>query len=488
MSYAQLDSAANRLANATLANGLEAGDFVVIMSGNIIEYPVVHFGIARTGCVLVHVSPLFGSVELSHILELAKPKLIVVDEQSQQRLADNIAGIDSIRHLVVIGEPQIERAVSMEDFWRGSDDTPPGVELAETDDFAMTFTGGTTGLPKGALVNHKARYVSAFTTAIEHGLQHDDVVAVVTPLYHVVSMLIWMQAAMLVGATCVLQRRWDVTVFERLALEHGITSVLMVPAQLTALLASEQISRDPYAKLKQIGCAGASLSAETKQACLAKLPHATLIDHYGQSETGVLTTLNVNRHLDRLDTVGQPAVGVELEILDPDGKPVSPGQIGAIVVRGDFVFSGYFNNEDENRLYFRDGSGRGWTGDLGTLDLDGYLTIVGRSKEMIVSGGINIYPRELERILEERADVKDCAVFGVPDDRWGEALVASVVTNDPALNAQEIIAYCESRLARYKRPKYVWFVDEIPKTPSGKTLKNRLLREFLGRQLTDSTG
>ena len=482
LTYAELDLAANRFANAVLTHGLGKGDHILVMAQNCIEYPVLHFGAARTGCVLVHVSPLSGPFELQHILDTLKPRLIVVSATERHKITDLLPDRDRAT-IVVLGDSPAAGATTLAHFCAGSASTEPRVAIDAHDPFAITFTGGTTGLPKGAVVTHSARVLSALTTALAHGVERHDVLAVVTPLYHVVSMLIWMQAGILVGTTCVVQRKWDVERFEALLARHRISTVFMVPTQLRAILAHEGFEVGAYRTLRQIGCGGAILPVELKRDCLAMLPHVTLNDHYGQSETGLLTLLNANIERDKLETVGQPAAGVELSVVDEQGRPLPPGQTGAVVARGDFLFSGYHANPEENALFFKGGNGWGWTGDLGYLDSDGYLTIVGRSKEMVVSGGVNIYPREVERVLEEMPAVIECAAFGVPDDKWGEAIVACVVKRTDTLSEHDVITYCEARIAKIKRPKYVWFVDEIAKTPSGKIKKSGLRHAFLDTAL-----
>ncbi|MCK7578201.1 MAG: acyl--CoA ligase [Chromatiales bacterium] len=418
LTYRDLDDRANRFANALRSRGLGKGDFVLAMLRNCAEYPIVHFGTARSGAVLAHVSPLAGPAELREIFAQIEPAVVIADQGLLETLRDVAGnGLFDLDTLVIVGGSTTYEGVSFDDLLQGSRDTAPNVSIDAHDPFAMTFTGGTTGVPKGALVSHDARIISAYATALEHQIRRDDIIAAVTPLYHAAGMLIWLQAAILVGATCVLFRKWDVADFEQRAQALGITSVLVVPVQLRDILSSEQFSADRYAKLRQIGCAAASLSAELKKTCIRLLPHTELIDHYGQSETGPLTVLNARQHPDKLDTVGQAAVGVEIAILDNPGQPVPAGGTGNIAARGGFLFQGYWHNPDEDALFFE----RRWLG----LDRRsryarqrGFLTIVGRSKEMIVSGGVNIYPREVERVLEQHPDIRECAVFGVTDEQW----------------------------------------------------------------------
>ena len=347
----------------------------------------------------------------------------------------------------------------------------------------MTFTGGTTGQPKGAVVSHRARYISAYTTVIEHELSGEDVVAAVTPLYHAVGLYIWFQAAVLAGCTIVLTGRWDAKAFVAAVARHAVSAVMTVPVQLQGVLADGTFDAAKLASLKKVGSGGANVTADLIARCNAALPGVRVVDHYGQSETGPLTFLKPWDPPEKFSTVGRPAVGVDMRILDPDGNAVAPGEIGEIVVRGDFLFDGYFENPEETALYFRSNDRLGWTGDLAVLDVDGYISLAGRSKDMIVTGGINVYPRELEVVLEQHQAVDECTVIGVPDEKWGEALVAYVVpTANQMPDDHALSAFCAQRLAKFKCPREILFTTNIPKTPAGKVQKPKLREEYLSGQ------
>ena len=478
--YRALDADANRFANALIASGLGKGEAMAVMSRNVPEYMIAHFGNARTGTLMVNLSPAYAPDELHRILSHTEARLIVVEAAFQDKLAAVRDRLPRLGRIVVVGAPAIGGAVSFDDFIKAQPDTPPAVELRESDPFAMTFTGGTTGHPKGALVDHHCRYVSAYTVVIEHALTDADIIGIITPLYHAAGLLIWMQAAVLVGATCVLLTGWDAERFVAATERFGITAVMVVPVQLREVLDLPALDVARLAGLTKIACAGATTPPDLIADLAALLPEALFTDHYGQSETGPLCILKPWHGIARAGTVGRVAVGVELALLDPEGRPVAPGEVGEIVVAGPFLMAGYYRDEEETAAFFRTGDGRGWTGDLATMDEDGFVTLVGRSKDMIVSGGVNIYPREVELALERHPAVLECTVFGIPDEKWGEALCAYVVTEDGArVTDHELISFCADHLARFKRPRLVRFVENIPKTPSGKVLKAKLRDDFL---------
>ena len=468
LSFEEYDRLANRFANVLIAQGVGPGDRIATVLFNSPEYGVVHFGNARAGSVLVHIPPLYAAAEIAEIVERTRPRLLVVDAAVQDRIgAEDRSAVPTV---MVAGSPDFEEALA------AVSDRAPDRAIDPAAPVAMTFTGGTTGRPKGAVVSHTARYVSASSTAREHRITEDDVVGVVVPMFHAVGLMIWYQAAILRGCTAVILRKWDPAEFIAATERHGISSVFLVPVQVRDLLRSPAFDPERLRSLKNIGVGGAPTPPGLIEECRDALPHCGYTDHYGQSETGPLTILKPEETEAHTGTVGRAAEGVELRIVDGDGNPVPPGTVGELVTRGPYLMEGYFGDEEETDRYFR--GGWGWTGDLGRADEDGYVTLVGRSREIIISGGFNIHPSEVETALASHPAVEDCAVFGVPDDRWGEAPVAYVV-RAADVSGDDLIAHCTERLARYKRPREIVFVPTIPRTPSGKVRKPLLRDTYL---------
>ena len=477
--FAGYDAAANRFAHLLLEAGIEKGDRIATTLFNSPEYGIVHFGNSRAGSVLVHISPMYAGPEIARIVERTRPRVLVVD-------ADILDKIDAVRDRMTSVEKLIVVRQDFDAAIADQADTDPGVEIDPADPVAMTFTGGTTGEPKGAVVSHNARFVSAWTTAIEHRVTGEDVTGILTPMFHAVGLMIWYQSTVLAGCTSVMFRKWDVANFIDQTERHRISSVFMVPVQVRDLIDADVFDAARLQSLKNIGVGGALTPEGLITDCRAALPHCDYTDHYGQSETGPLTILRPWEADSHKGSIGRPATGVDIRIADEDGNALPPGTIGELICRGPFLMEGYFENEKETAIYFRHNDGWGWSGDLAVSDEDGFITLVGRSKEMIVSGGINIYPREVEIVLEDHAAVAECTIFGVPDDRWGEALIAYVVPGKDAADISEddLLAHCTDQLARYKRPREIVFVKNIPKTPSGKIQKPLLRDAYLaGRVL-----
>jgi acyl-CoA synthetase (AMP-forming)/AMP-acid ligase II len=472
--FGEYDRLADRFANFLIARGVRPGDRIASLLLNGPDYGVVHFGNARAGSVLVHIPPLYAPAEIEDIVERTRPRVLVVDAAVRERLG---AGVWSRTPTVVVaGGLAGEGAYGFDDAIAAAEDGSPRPDIDPAAPVAMTFTGGTTGRPKGAVVSHTARYVSASSTAREHQVTAEDVVGVVVPMFHAVGLMIWYQAAILRGSTAVLFRKWDPAEFIAATERHGISSVFLVPVQVRDLLRSPVFDRERLASLRNIGVGGAPTPPGLIEECRKALPHCGYTDHYGQSETGPLTILKPRDTEAHAGTVGRAAEGVDLRIVDADGNPVPPGTVGELVTRGPYMMEGYFGDEEETARYFR--NGWGWTGDLAKSDEAGYITLVGRSREIIISGGFNIHPSEIETALTTHPAVEDCTVFGVPDDRWGEAPIAYVVRADE-VSADALITHCTHHLARYKRPREVVFVNTIPRTPSGKVQKHHLRTTYL---------
>jgi acyl-CoA synthetase (AMP-forming)/AMP-acid ligase II len=341
----------------------------------------------------------------------------------------------------------------------------------------MTFTGGTTGFPKGVLVTHRCRYATVVSCNVEFGLDERDVVMVSTPMFHAAGIFVWFAPAVMLGCTCVMLGGWDVGAFIDTVERQRVTGTLLVPTQLADLIGNPRFSAKRLATLRHINYAGAPMPVSLFDRARAVLPNVAFTENYGQSETGPMTIRRAFHPHDKRATVGRPAHNVETKVVDPGGREVPPGVIGEIVTRGAHVFKEYWGEPEQTAAAFRSGDGWLWTGDLGTRDEDGFISLVDRSKDMIIAGGENIYPAEIENALYRHEAVAECAVFGIPDDRWGEVPAAHVVLHGGVRVAEEtLIAFLEGHIARHKRPRLIRFVEALPKTAVGKIQKN-LIRE-----------
>ena len=480
MLYRELDAAANRLAHALLRLGLAKGAKIGILSRNLPEYGVVFFGTARTGYVLTNVSVLYAPDELAYVLDKADVEVLIYDGFLAGKVASVQDDLPGIGTWIAIGDPgAVKDAIGFEDFLRDGPETYPDVALSADDPFCMTYTGGTTGRPKGVLCSHRARDVTAHTVMVEEAIDERDVVGIVTPLFHVAALNIMFQPAMLAGATATFLTGWDPGEFVAMVERTRMTASFMVPTQAAMLLNHPSFDAGRLATWRKVSFAGAPMPDWVQKELRARLPELRLTQIYGQSEMGVIAVLRHWYLPGKLGAVGRQAYNVDTRVVRPDGTDVDVGEIGEVVSRGDNLMLEYYNEPEQTREFFKFEDGWGWSGDLATVDGDGFITLVDRSKDMIISGGENIYPKEIETAIYEIDGVGECAVFGIPDDRWGEVPAAYVSLKPGATLDEEFVAqHCARRLARFKRPRLVRFVADFPKTPVGKIQKTVLKEEF----------
>lgn len=474
--YQELDQAANRFAQALHARGARKGDHIAMISRNRIEYATVFFGSAKAGTVLVNVSVQYTPEQFVYTLEKADVTLLFVEESLLDATAMARESVASLRETVVIGGPS---ELTFEDFLAQAPSAEePDVAMTESDPFCMTFTGGTTGMPKGVLASHRNRDITAHTVLVEERLEDTDIVAIVTPMFHVAALNIMFQPAVLAGATCVLQTKWNVAEFVRNVKTHSITAGFMVPTQALMLVSDESVDLDDLATWQKISFAGAPMPDWVQRELMDKVPQLRITQIYGQSEVGVVAALPHRFLPEKLGAVGRQAYNVDVAILARDGSPLPPGEIGELCSRGENVMVEYYNDPKETAAFFRDGWG--WTGDLAWMDDDGFVYLVDRSKDMLISGGENVYPKEIENALFRHDAVADCAVIGVPDPKWGEAPVAYVVLRgDAHVTPAELITHCEQHLTRFKVPHLVIVADDLPKTTMGKIQKHHLRAAYI---------
>jgi acyl-CoA synthetase (AMP-forming)/AMP-acid ligase II len=315
------------------------------------------------------------------------------------------------------------------------------------------------------------------TVVVEEALDERDVVAIVTPLFHVAALNIMFQPAILVGATCVFVTPWSVDGFMSACEREGITAAFMVPTQANMLVSHAGFDAARLRTWRKLSFAGAPMPDWVQRELKAKLPDLALTQIYGQSEVGVLTSLRDWNLPQKLGSIGRQAFNVDVALFRTDGVEAAPGEPGEIASRGDNVMMAYYNEPEQTAAVFRLGGGWLLTGDVGVRDQDGFISLIDRAKDMLISGGENVYPKEIEDVIYGLDAVAECAVFGIPDDKWGEVPAAFVQLKPGAtLQTEAVVARCQQQLAEFKRPRVVRIVQEFPKTPIGKIQKN-LLRE-----------
>jgi len=480
--YASFDRRANRFANALLRRGIGKGAVVAIMSPNYPDYGVVYFGTARSGAVLANINARGTAKDVAQILNRTAATALVVEAGLLQVVQAARAEVPSLRHVIVFGSgstggPGIE---TLADFTRGAGADEPAVDLTEDDPLGLTFTGGTTGLPKGVLVSHRARGMSALTALVEFNLTENDIAAVTTPLFHTAGLFVWFHPAVMCGATCVFAPRWNVEEFLALIERHKVTAAVLVPTQINDLVKSPAFAAEKLRTLRKLNHAGMPMPVALIERMAELLPWVQLTDNYGTSETGPITARRPEHLPAKAASVGRAAFNVEVEIRAPDGgRVLPPGEVGEIVTRGDHVMLGYYNDPEATAAVFKSNDRWFWTGDLGYIDDDGFVVLVDRLKDVMILGGENIFPLEIEQVLYQHPAVGECAVVGIPDERLGEVPAAHVVLRaGMQATEQALMDFCLTRLARHKRPRVISFVAALPKTAVGKIEKHRIREPY----------
>jgi acyl-CoA synthetase (AMP-forming)/AMP-acid ligase II len=483
--YAELDRAANRFAQALLRVGLGKGHNIAIYSLNQPNYASIYFGAARSGAVLAHLSTRFSADELRHVIAGTDIEAIFVGARLAKMLIDIQGDLPGLKRIIIIGGEAPPGTESLADFIGDASDTAPDVGLSDDDAFAITYTGGTTGFPKGVVAGHQSRVIGCQRAMREFGILEDDVFCCSTPMFHIAGLFVWFQTGILIGNTLVLMPAWDADEFMHLVEDQGVTASFMIPTQIKGIISHPNFSAERLKGWRYGNFGGAPNPVAQMEKMLDVLPHVIWVEQYGQSESGNLTVRPTEFCRAKMASAGRAFQDLEMAIFGSDDNPLPPGEIGELVTRGTHVMIGYYKNPKDTAAVIND---QGWikTGDVGYIDADGFLFLVDRSKDLIISGGENIYPSEIENALYQHQAVNECAVFGIPDDYWGELPAAHVVIEaGQTAGEQELMDFCADRLARYKRPRMIRFVDELPKTAVGKIQKN-VIREpyWAGRERT----
>ncbi len=491
LTWSQALGRAATVAHALAADGVAPGDRVAFLDRNGIPHFETLFGSALAGAVHVAVNWRLSPAEVAAVIADARPRTLVVApeclEQCETVLADTrAAGIERVVVLDGPGglpadAPAAAGAVAYEDWLADRPSSDPGHLPAPGEPVLQLYTSGTTGMPKGVMLSNRNLATAMDQAGGTFGVADDTVGLVAMPLFHIGG-IAWGLCATSRGGHAVILRDVDPAVLLDLVQRHRVTNTFVVPAVLMALLATPSIATTDLSSLRTIFYGASPIAEDVLARCLERFG-CRFAQLYGMTETtGAITMLRPEdhdptgprRHL--LRSTGTPLPGVELRVVDPDsGSTVPAGTVGEVQARSPYTMLGYFRKPEETAATV---DGGGWlrTGDAGYLDEDGYLFLHDRIKDMIVSGGENVYPAEVENVLLSHPQVADAAVIGVPDERWGETVKAVVVpaAGAPASLPADLLARCREELAHYKCPTSVDLVDALPRNPAGKVLKREL--------------
>ena len=482
LSFAQWHERASRLANGLLALGLAKGDRVALLAYNCVEWMEMYVALARAGLVAVPINFRLTAPEVAYIASHCEARAFIAQGELRDRVDSIRAGLAikpqayvSIDPGVTIGWQDYEALIE------AAGNETPAEPVRPADPCALMYTSGTTGRPKGAVRSHEGNTLIALATALEMGFTRQDTALLVMPMCHANS-LYFSHTFVHLGATCVIDDRksFDPEALLATLARERVTFTSLVPTHYIMMLGLPDATKAKYdvAAVEKLMISSAPARKDTKLAILDHFRNGRLFELYGSTEAGWVTLLRPEEQIDKLGSVGREWAGSgAIRMLDADGHEVPDGEVGELHSRTPYVFDGYWKNPEKTAECFRGD----WcsVGDMARRDADGYITLVDRKSNMIISGGENIYPSEVESILGAHPKVKDVAVIGVPHDKWGEAVHAVVVLHaEHQATVTELMDWCRSRIAGYKRPQALVFMadHDMPRTATGKIL-HRVLRD-----------
>jgi long-chain acyl-CoA synthetase len=473
-SYAALVERSDRVSAALVAgHGLQSGQHIAIVAKNSIEYMEIVFGAAQAGVPVATINPRLSVPELVAICDDARAQLLFVDTEQAGPLRD--ARFASVRSVVTIG-PDYEALLAQA---RPAAGLPAAPEWGV---FTIPYTSGTTGKPKGVLVSHRSRVLSVFGMAAEYGcFGPDDRFLAIAPMCHGAG-LIFSLAPVLFGGHCEVMDKFDPGEVMRRLRAGGTTGFFGVPTHFHALMSLEPalLEAERPRSLRTVISNAAALPQTMKEKLVGYFGEGLLHETYGSTEAGIVTNLRPADQLRKQQCVGQPFPATRIELRRDDGSLCGTDEVGELFSSSPYLFNGYWQKPEATAEAWHDG----WVtvGDLARRDADGHYYIVDRKKDMVITGGVNVYPREIEEVLVRHPDILEVAVIGLPDERWGERLLTVAVPREGrSLSAADITGFCEGKIASFKIPKELAMIDELPRNANGKVLKTELRKHFMSQ-------
>lgn len=486
LTWRQLNERVNRLANGLAGLGVKKDTKVAILSLNCHKYVEIYYATAKLGAVSVPLNFRLSPEELKYVINHSDAEVLLVGADLMGAASDIMPGLENIKQRISLDAPE-EGWVDYEELLASSSDAEPEVEVDEDDLCQLQYTGGTTGLPKGVMLTHRNYLTAAFGMGLANLFDTGDSTLQVLPIFHTAWWPILVHHC--AGGKGVIVKRFDFNEILSTAEKEGVTHINMVPILFSWILDFPELDNFDLSSIKYLTYAGAPMPADLMKRCIEKFG-PIFQQGYGLTEAAPLAT--ILREYDqcrlegppeltrRISSAGRESLVTEVHVVDENDDDVALGEIGEIVVRGKNIMKGYWKDPELTAKAMRNG----WlhTGDLATIDEYGYIYIVDRKNDMIITGGENVYPFEVEKILYEHPAVLEAAVVGVQDATWGEAITAVVALKaGETATEEELITFVRERIAGYKTPKKVVFMDSIPKTAIGKILR-RNVREMLSEQ------
>ena len=484
--YPEVNKRVNQLSHSLLSLGLSKGDKVAVLLENSIEIVEVFLATAKTGIIIVPVNFRLVSAEVEYIADNSDAKAFIVHDEFTSTVDPIKAKLNNIApdNYIAVGQA-VEGYRSYDGLIENASDSEPDIEVAPEDTWVLIYTSGTTGKPKGVVRSHESHIAFFLVNAVDFGFNDHDNCMNVMPLCHINSTFFTF-TFLYIGASVYIHPARSFRPEEILEIveREKITFISLIPTHYNLILnVSDEAKNRDVSSIRKLLCSSAPVRKSMKMAIMEFFPGVELWEGYGSTEAGIVTVLKPEYQMKKLGSIGFESLGTEfVKLLDEDGKEVGVGEVGELYSRGPMLLDEYYKLPEKTAASFKDG----WfsAGDMAIRDEDGFYQIVDRKDNMIITGGEHVYPSEVEEVIGSHQNVFDCAVIGLPDDKWGEKVAAVVIkkpgVDDSVINEEIIKQTCKDQMAGYKSPKEILFIneDEMPRTPTGKILHRKLREKF----------
>jgi acyl-CoA synthetase (AMP-forming)/AMP-acid ligase II len=483
LTYKELDTRSSQLAHALVARNVKPGDRVALLAYNRLEYAVVTQAVAKCGAILVPMNFRLAPAEIRTILKDCEPKVLFAEPGFQPALAEAMNRAMAGTELEVVYLPDPDPAPvgtpTLESLCEGQPDRHPQVEVAQESPCVIMYTSGTTGAPKGVLVSHETYFRMYLATAVEASLRHDDVYLMAVPMFHAAGLNMMLHQALFMGASGVIHRgAFEPDAILKVIRDYRVTLAILVPTTVGILAFHPDLGSYDVSSLDKIFYGSMPITPRILDQAMKVFPQVAFTQFYGSTESGMLGVLRWADHDRWSQTTGRQALLSEMRIVDEEDKPVPVGSVGEVTgAKRTMGMIGYWRNEKATAETIRDG----WiyTGDLARVEPEGFFTLVDRRKDLIISGGENIYPKEVENVLAAHPAVREVAVFGLTHELYGESVCAAVsLFPGQTTTAEDLVAFCRGKIAGYKIPRKVEILPALPRNASDKVQKGVLRARF----------